>query len=187
MASCLLTQTQVTNHIYQVLGSAVNAAYAAHNGHTRTSLHRPVPVENTEFPPQQLVENPVEGPSGREEEGQSPATYPKFDRLAYKSIEQIQEDWFGEGNSAYAGHGGIKTLYNNKLWRQSLGTDAIKREANKKMLQKMKRIGEYMEKKRLEGKPTEEVAASLRQRLSNNPKLKETLTGIDKLLKIDNI
>jgi hypothetical protein len=103
--------------------------------------------------------------------------------MCYDSITQIHDDWFGVANSVYTSHGGIKTLYNNKQWRKSLGNDASKREADKKMLQKMKRIGDYMERFQDEGKSKEQTVEHLRSLLLQHPKIKETLTGIDKLLK----
>lgn len=64
-----------------------------------------------------------------------------------------------------------------------MGNDASKREADKKMLQEMKRIGDYMERFQDEGKSKEQTVEHLRSLLLQHPKIKETLTGIDKLLK----
>jgi hypothetical protein len=64
-----------------------------------------------------------------------------------------------------------------------LGSNASKREADKKMLQKMKRIGEYMENRMNGGESKEQMVTHLRQLIAQSPKNKETLTGIDKLLK----
>ena len=80
-------------------------------------------------------------------------------------------------------HGGIKSLCGNKAWRKSLGNEANKREADKKMLQKTKRIGEFMEKKRLAGSDREEVISVIDSLLAASPKTKACLTGIDKLIK----
>ena len=50
------------------------------------------------------------------------------------------------------------------------------------MLQKMKRIGEYMEKKGDSGETREQIFQHIRELIASSPKNKETLTGIDKLL-----
>ena len=108
--------------------------------------------------------------------------FPKFDRLGYDSIVGIYDDWFGDGDSAYCQFGGIKDLHNNKEWRNSLGDDAKKRGADKKMSQKMKRIGEHITQRRLQGETKEQVVQHLKEVMSKSPKSSETLTGIANVL-----
>ena len=107
---------------------------------------------------------------------------PNFDRLAYDSLEQINDDWFGEGSLLYSQYGGIKSLYDNRDWQKIIGSNPTKK-ADEKMLQKMKRIGDFIDSLRGQGKSTNDALAAIRVLLVNSPKTKETLTGIDKLLK----
>ena len=104
-------------------------------------------------------------------------SFPEFDRLSYDSLDTIHNDWFGVNDSPYTVYGGIKTVYNNKEWRKSLGNEASKREADKKMLQKMKRIGDYMEQRQNNGETAEQVLQHLRDLIAKSTKTKETLTG----------
>ena len=175
-------QVQLSQHMYKVIGSAVNAAHAAHTHSILPPLPNITPKASPTAPPNC---NKVTPPKRQEANVNVTAAsaYPEFDRLCYEAIEQIHDDWFGEGTSAYVSHGGIKSLYDNKEWRKSLGSNASKREADKKMLQKMKRIGDYMENRMNDGETKDQVTHHMRTLLQASPKSKETLTGIDKLLK----
>lgn len=119
----------------------------------------------------------------QDDDGTSTNSFPDFDRLAYDSVEVIYDDWFGDGNSEYQDLGGIKSLYNNRAWRKSLGNNKSKREADKKMLQKFKRIGEYMQDLRMDGQDRDDVISHINGLLSSSPKSTPSLTGIAKLLK----
>ena len=190
MHATMTRQLHVSQHIQRVIGSAVTAAHAAHtnadlmDSPTIPQVGSPA---NACSPPitRHFFGGVTPSPQQRTqtEDNPCPTQCPVFDRLCYESIEQMHNDWFGTDNSPYCSHGGIKGLYNNKQWRKSLGSEANKREADKKMLQKMKRIGDYFEKEMSNGKTMEEIAAFLRELISKSPKTKETLTGIDSLLK----
>ena len=191
LCAAMSRQVQLSQHMCNAIGSAVNAAHAAHTQSPVVALPNIAPLTSPTIPPagETGVVTTPHSPT-RQTATAAAATadtpnsvFPEFDRLSYESIEQTYDDWFGDNESLYAPHGGIKQLYDNKQWRKSLGCDASKREADKKMLQKMKRIGEYMENYINNGKTKEQMAFHLRELLSNSPKNKETLTGIDKLLK----
>ena len=191
LCAAMVNQTQLTEHICHVIGSAATAAHAAHT-------HAPSPVAAalaapTTSPCMPATTSPSvttataepmeptapEHPT-RNEEG---PLFPEFDRLCHESIEQTCNDWFGEGDSPCTSHGGIKTLCDNKAWRKSSGKVPGKREADKKMLQKMKRTGGCIECAMDSGKTKEEVASQLREMTAKSPKSKEALAGIDALLK----
>ena len=109
-------------------------------------------------------------------------TMPQFDRLAYTTLDQIYNDWFGESDSIFSTWGGVKALYNNKDFRKALGTEKTKCDADKKMLQKMRRIGEYIEASITPQNDKQCVFMHIRQLIAASPKNAESLTGIDKLL-----
>ena len=64
-----------------------------------------------------------------------------------------------------------------------MGNCPHKRENDKKMLQKLKRIGDFMEHHQQRGLSPDQVKDIIRDYLEKSPKSKETLTGIDKLIK----
>jgi hypothetical protein len=184
LCAAMVQQVQLSQHMYNVIGSAVNAAHAAHTKSPVLPLPTITPTTSPHAPPTNYkVTSPAPQVPAQDDNNASASLYPEFDRLCYESIDQIYCDWFGEGKSAYATHGGIKSLYDKKEWRKSLGSNASKREADKKMLQKMKRIGDYMENHMNGGESKEQMVTHLRQLIAQSPKHKETLTGIDKLLK----
>ena len=148
-----------------------------------TQTQQPPPTTPLQAPAFPQCDDTAENDDTVEDNPTTQSLFPPFDRLCHDSVVSMCDDWFGEGESSHSGHGGIKSLYGNKNWRKTLGNDAHKREADKKMSQKIKRIGECMEKKRLAGSTREEVITAIESLLAASPKTKACLTGIDKLLK----
>ena len=186
-------QTRCAKSMYNVIGTAFRAGYQAHLASPMNLSPLPVcPLNGEGDIPASPVPAPVT-PATNTRETATPPTqertsdnrFPIFDRLDYDSVEKIHDDWFGENNSEYSPHNGLKTLCNNKDWRKSLGNDHSKREADKKMLQKMKYIGDYMATKRLEGSDRNDVIEDIKEVLSLYPKTSESLTGIAKVLKCE--
>lgn len=179
LSAAMTQQLLLSQHMYHVIGSAVHAGHAALTGSPLRAQPNVTPVMNS----------PTRTPCHTETVTRTTATpvvqgisFPEFDRLSYDSIEMIYNDWFGEDDSPFAPHGGVKNLYENKQWRKSLGNNPSKREADKKMLQKMKRIGTYMENYISNNKTKDLLVSHLRQMVEESPKSSETLTGIDKLI-----
>ena len=112
----------------------------------------------------------------------SHVTYPAFDRLAYDSIERIVDDWFGLGNSPYKLLGGLSKLYDKADFRKSITGGKEKVQADKKMLQKMRRIGDYFEENKANLGGLDQVVEHLRKLQKTSNKTKETITGIDQLI-----
>ena len=77
-------------------------------------------------------------------------------------------------------------LCSNTQFAKSLGAGANKVRADKKMLQKMRRIGEYFDANCPDGNNKEAAFQHLRNLIQASPKSKETLTGIDKLIAEEN-
>ena len=185
LKNALQQNYELTSRVANVVNAAVSAAYEANH-----DLAPQMPTIDANPSPQEQQEGMAVVPlltNNTTNSEQLVVTMPDFDRLAYESLEQINDDWFGEGDSPYSEYGGIKSLYDNRDWRKIIGSNPIKREADKKMLQKMKRIGDFIDNLRGQGKSTNEAIAAIRVLLVNSPKTKETLTGIDKLLKKQNL
>jgi len=180
--SHLQVNNQASLHIVNVIGSALQAGFRAHV--SSPLVNNGVAPETNETTQQEEAANPVaqgNTTQGSEETGGN--GFPEFDRLSCDSTEQIHDDWFGTNGSPCMTHGGLKSLCDNKLWRKSLGDSAKKRENDKKMLQKIKRIGEYMESVHGDGSGRQEIIEKIRVAMKESPKSTETLTGIDKVLK----
>ena len=126
--------------------------------------------------------SPVQDPPVVSPPSPGEANYPQFDRLSYNSLDKILDDWYGSGDSLFRPHGGISKLYDNQNFRKTISGNKAKVQADKKMLQKMRRIGDYYEenKERLGGVP--KVTEHLRELLSKSPKSNETMTGLDHLI-----
>ena len=77
-------------------------------------------------------------------------------------------------------------LHSNIQFTKSLGANPNKVKADKKMLQKMRRIGEYFDANCPGGNNKEAVFQHIRNLIKASPKSKETLTGIDKLITEEN-
>ena len=109
--------------------------------------------------------------------------FPPFDRLSYNSLDQIYKDWMGIGDSVFCCNGGLKSIYDDKVFRKSLGEDQNSRATAKKMLQKMRRIGEYICANTAGDSDVQAVFRHLRQLLAKSGKKEETLTGLDLLVR----
>ena len=189
MQTHVAAQTQLSQQCWNVIGSALQAGYQAHLSSPLNKGHS-IPAI-TPSPPQDTTPSPATTTATRTTAlppPDSPDTLPEtngipvFDRLAYDSVELIYKDWFGEGENAYREHGGVKSLYNNKLFRKNLGDDKKKRQSDKKMLQKMQHIGKYMEEMQKEGLTKNEIVHHIHHVVLGPTKSKPTLTGIDKAL-----
>ena len=184
--SHVAAQTQISQQCWNVIGSALQAGYQAHVSsplNQRQSLPAITPS-----PPAGVSPSAVSTITGRNSQATidtSPETngIPVFDRLAYDSVELIYDDWFGVGNNEYGEHGGVKALYLNKQFRKNLGEDKKKRASDKKMLQKMQHIGDYMEEKQKEGLTKAEIVAHIQDVVLGPSRSKVSLTGIDTALK----
>ena len=194
--SILAASTLFHQHFNHVFNGAVNAhvnsPYLTPPNIVRPNTSNAVLPHNATSPqqPTQLAVQPPVTPEGEvaEHSGDDgdcpslPPSLPEFDRLGYNSLEQIYNDWFGKEDSLFPPHGGIKSLYDKKEFRKSLGSDANKRAADKKMLQKMRRIGEYISSNCNDQSDVQCVFQHLRSLLSKSSKKDETLTGIDQII-----
>ena len=79
----------------------------------------------------------------------------------------------------YEGHN------DNRDWQKIIGSSPTKQEADKKMLQKVKQIGDFIDSLCGQGKSTNKSLAAIQVLLANLLKSKKILTEIDKLLKIN--
>jgi len=177
----LYNQQAINMHMQHVLGGAVSAHLS--------SPFLPSVIEGTVENNQNAIGtpgNPERTNPGPPDTTTEPCSinvvFPSFDRLAYHSLEQIYDDWFGSPSTPFHGHGGLKALHTNRAFRAYIATNKQKKEADKKMLQKMRRIGEYFEAKMMMGQDKETVMNHIRLLISNSPKNDETLTGVDQLL-----
>ena len=78
--------------------------------------------------------------------------------------------------------GGLLKLYDNAQFRKSITGDKGKVQADKKMLQKMRRIGNYFEENKGPLGGLDKVVEHLRNLQKTSNKGKETITGIDQLI-----
>lgn len=196
MLKLLKQNKAASDHVVHVIGSAFQAGYEAHLGSPSRPSHQnlnedsspsanhisPSPRNGTPPTSPTTGTSPGQNTTTTNVEGQ-PLAFPTFDRLCYDSIDQIHSDWFGMPDSAYTHLSGLKSLYSCRKWRKSLGNCPHKRENDKKMLQKLKRIGDFMEHHQQRGLSPDQVKDIIRDFLEKSPKSKETLTGIDKLIK----
>lgn len=136
-----------TMHIRHVIQGAVDAHFGspflATNDTGESAIDQELTTATVPASPTDNQASPQPSPPVDRTPTQS--SIPPFSRLIYESLDKIYDDWFGVGESPYKGHGGIKSLYGKSHFTKTLGDDPNKIKADKKMLQKMRRIGEYFE------------------------------------------
>lgn len=103
--------------------------------------------------------------------------YPEFKSTSYSSLEHMYNDYVGGPESPFRHHGGLIELGKNQHpFRKNLSG------SEKKMLQRLRRICEYVDSEIRQGKTKDVVFAALRHDISQTPK-KESLSGLDNMLR----
>ena len=129
LKNALQQNYELTSQVANVVNATVTAAYKANHD---LALQMPIIDTNPSPPEQQEVatnNGMAEVPllkNGTTNAEQLVYTIPNFDRLAFESLEQINKDWFGEGNLPNSEYGEIKSLYDNRDWQKIVRSNPTK-------------------------------------------------------------